>query len=158
MYVLFTTDISIAAEGFRVSYILQGAPTSTVSTTVQVAANKQHVENAENDKQNSELSKSETTKIIPKHNEHGLLDIEEIIYSGKLKMSTKLYEENYEERIENLKNIYHAHTKHGHDDRNIARARSQIDYEMQQRPTAVREYPLLVQPKNNSIEIKAINK
>ncbi|XP_076117860.1 uncharacterized protein LOC143085416 [Mytilus galloprovincialis] len=39
MYVLFTTDDTIAAEGFRVSYILQGAPTSTVSsTTVQVAA------------------------------------------------------------------------------------------------------------------------
>ncbi|CAC5356229.1 unnamed protein product [Mytilus coruscus] len=40
MYVLFSTDETIAKEGFRVSYILQGAPTSTVSTTVQVAASK----------------------------------------------------------------------------------------------------------------------
>lgn len=36
MYVLFTTDDKDVKEGFRISYILEGAPTSTVSTTVQV--------------------------------------------------------------------------------------------------------------------------
>ncbi|XP_063413693.1 muscle M-line assembly protein unc-89-like [Mytilus trossulus] len=67
----------------------------------------------------------------------------------------KLNEENYEERIENLKNIYHSHSKHGRNDRNIARARTQIDFEMQPKPTAVKENPWLVQPKKDGFEIKS---
>ncbi|CAC5356235.1 unnamed protein product [Mytilus coruscus] len=39
MYILFSTDDTVSDTGFRISYILEGAPTSTVSiTTVQVAA------------------------------------------------------------------------------------------------------------------------
>lgn len=34
MYVLFQTDNTVAREGFRISYILEGAPTTTASVTI----------------------------------------------------------------------------------------------------------------------------
>ncbi|CAC5356236.1 unnamed protein product [Mytilus coruscus] len=81
------------------------------------------------------------------------LSIKQYVPENKISQP-KLNEEQYEERIENLRSIYHAHSKHGHNDRNIARARTQIDFEMQQKPTAIRENPWLVQPKKDGIEMK----
>jgi len=38
MYIIFETDDTVVNTGFRISYILEGAPTSTIDTTVVVAA------------------------------------------------------------------------------------------------------------------------
>ena len=38
MYIIFETDDTVVNTGFRISYILEGAPTSTIGTTVAVAA------------------------------------------------------------------------------------------------------------------------
>lgn len=81
------------------------------------------------------------------------LSIKQYVPENKISQP-KLNDEQYEERIKNLRNIYHSHSKHGHNDRNIARERTQIDFEMHQKPISVKENPWLVQPKKGGIEIK----
>ncbi|CAC5356234.1 unnamed protein product [Mytilus coruscus] len=81
------------------------------------------------------------------------LSIKQYVPENKISQP-KLNDEQYEERIKNLRSIYHSHSKHGHNERNIARARTQIDFEMQQKPISVKENPWLVQPQKDGIEIK----
>ena len=38
MYIIFETDDTLVKKGFNISYILEGAPTSTIGTTVVAAA------------------------------------------------------------------------------------------------------------------------
>ena len=38
MYIIFETDDTVVNTGFRISYILEGAPTSTIGTTVVATA------------------------------------------------------------------------------------------------------------------------
>ena len=38
MYTIFETDDTVVNTGFNISYILEGAPTSTIGTTVVAAA------------------------------------------------------------------------------------------------------------------------
>ena len=38
MYIIFETDDTVVKKGFNISYILEGAPTSTIGTTVVAAA------------------------------------------------------------------------------------------------------------------------
>jgi hypothetical protein len=38
MYIIFETDNTVVKTGFSISYILEGAPTSTIGTTVVAAA------------------------------------------------------------------------------------------------------------------------